>query len=378
MAAMMPSAARKTLTLPAELAPEAVAALRSALLDWYDIHARELPWRVGPARNKAGVRQTPYRVWLSEIMLQQTTVAAVAPRFAAFLKAAKSIDSLADLPVERVMELWAGLGYYARARNLHACAKEVAARGGFPHDLEGLRALPGVGDYTARAIAAIAFDAPFTPVDGNVERVLSRLLQVEEPLPKAKPLFQHLASAFDGGERPGDFAQALMDLGATICTPKAPACARCPWAGSCKASKAGSAGDYPRKIAKMQRPERAGAVAFVTDGTSVLLKRRPETGLLGGMLELPGTEWTQVASGRRALVGAPLPGTASHCGTVKHVFTHFTLYLDVWRVDAADLAAVPFANGLAIPISELDTAALPTVMRKAVALGLGGVTRLPV
>jgi A/G-specific adenine glycosylase len=342
--------------------------LRMALLDWYDRHARVLPWRVGPADVAAGLRQDPYRVWLSEIMLQQTTVAAVAPRFARFLEAAPTVQALAGLPVERVMELWAGLGYYARARNLHACAKQVAEAGGFPQTLAGLTALPGVGDYTARAVGAIAFDLPVTPVDGNVERVLSRLVAVEQPLPRAKPLYARLASAFDGGQRPGDFAQALMDLGATVCTPRAPDCPACPWQDACTARRSGTPDAWPRKAKKGVRPARRGAVVVITDGMSVVLRRRPESGLLGGMLELPGTDWID----QDGPVACPVAGEAIHAGVVQHVFTHFTLQLDVWRLDIADLAG---QAGLVTPIDGLEGAALPTVMRKALAAGLPRSTR---
>jgi A/G-specific adenine glycosylase len=350
--------------------PDTASRLRALLLDWYDGAARTLPWRIGPERTKAGIAQTPYRVWLSEIMLQQTTVAAVAPRFEAFLKAAPSVDALAQMPVEQVLGLWAGLGYYARARNLHACATVVAARGGFPDTLEGLRALPGVGEYTARAIGAIAFGLPLTPVDGNVERVLSRLLRVETPLPRAKPVFQALASSFDGAERPGDFAQALMDLGATVCTPKNPACGRCPWAGQCGGFQAGDAAAFPKKAPKAARPNRAGAVVLVTDGQHALVRRRPERGLLGGMLELPGTDWAVVARPGPAV--APPMDRAVLCGRVKHVFTHFTLHLDVWRLDVANVDEVAPDGGFVMRLDELAAGGLPTLMAKALKIARHG------
>ncbi|MBX6747845.1 MAG: A/G-specific adenine glycosylase, partial [Acetobacteraceae bacterium] len=255
------------------------------LLAWYDRHRRELPWRVA--------EPDPYRVWLSEVMLQQTTVAAVGPRFERFLHRFPSVQALAAAPEAAVMEEWAGLGYYARARNLHACARAVAAAGGFPRDVGGLRALPGIGAYTAAAVAAIAFGEAVVPVDGNVERVVARLFTVEEALPAAKARLAALAQGFmedpAARARPGDFAQGLFDLGATICTPKAPACALCPWRGECAARRRGIQAELPRKAPKRARPLRHGAHFLLTDaGGRLLLRRRPPRGMLGGMLELPG------------------------------------------------------------------------------------------
>ncbi|MFL5235780.1 MAG: A/G-specific adenine glycosylase, partial [Microvirga sp.] len=259
------------------------------LLAWYDRHRRDLPWRA-----KAGVPPDPYRVWLSEIMLQQTTVAAVKPFYERFLQRFPTVARLAEAPVEEVMQAWAGLGYYSRARNLHACAKAVAeGHGGrFPDTEAGLRRLPGIGAYTAAAIAAIAFDRPAAAVDGNVERVVSRLFLVETPLPKAKPAIRDLAEALVPAGRPGDFAQALMDLGATICTPKRPACALCPWMRPCRARAEGLQEAFPRKTPKAEGAVRRGAVfvALRADG-AVLLRTRPPEGLLGGMAEPPTSAW---------------------------------------------------------------------------------------
>ncbi|MBP0466821.1 A/G-specific adenine glycosylase [Roseomonas sp. PWR1] len=297
------------------------------LLAWYDRHRRDLPWRAAP-----GQPRDPYRVWLSEVMLQQTTVAAVGPRFARFLARFPSVQALAAADWAEVAEEWAGLGYYARARNLHACARAVAAAGRFPCNREGLAALPGIGPYTAAAVAAIAFDAPLVPLDGNVERVTARIFRVEDPLPGAKPRLAELAQGFmaDGAAsaRPGDFVQALFDLGATICTPRSPACGICPWQGPCAARAAGVAADLPRKAPKRARPLRHGAHFLLRDAAGrVLLRRRPPRGLLGGMLEVPGTPWRETPwAEAEALPHAPaeapwrrLPGLA------RHGFTHFEL-----------------------------------------------------
>ncbi|MFL4987837.1 MAG: A/G-specific adenine glycosylase, partial [Microvirga sp.] len=274
------------------------------LLAWYDRHRRDLPWRA-----KAGVPPDPYRVWLSEIMLQQTTVAAVKPFYERFLQRFPTVARLAEAPVEEVMQAWAGLGYYSRARNLHACAKAVAeGHGGrFPDTEAGLRRLPGIGAYTAAAIAAIAFDRPAAAVDGNVERVVSRLFLVETPLPKAKPAIRDLAEALVPAGRPGDFAQALMDLGATICTPKRPACALCPWMRPCRARAEELQEAFPRKTPKAEGAVRRGAafVALRADG-AVLLRTRPPEGLLGGMAEPPTSAWAPDYDLARAMLDAPL------------------------------------------------------------------------
>ncbi|MDI3307451.1 MAG: NUDIX domain-containing protein [Acetobacteraceae bacterium] len=344
------------------------------LLAWYDRHRRELPWRVA--------EPDPYRVWLSEVMLQQTTVAAVGPRFERFLQRFPTVQALAAAPEAAVMEEWAGLGYYARARNLHACARAVAAAGGFPRDAGGLRALPGIGAYTAAAVAAIAFGEAVVPVDGNVERVVARLFTVEEALPAAKARLAALAQGFmedpAARARPGDFAQGLFDLGATICTPKAPACALCPWRGECAARRRGIQAELPRKAPKRARPLRHGAHFLLTDaGGRLLLRRRPPRGMLGGMLELPGTPWRESPwEAEEALAHAPLPGLAWRRlpGRARHGFTHFELEMTLF---AAEIPAFDPPPGMeARPLAE-TAAALPTAMRRLLALAesAGGVTK---
>ncbi|HLY80414.1 MAG TPA: A/G-specific adenine glycosylase, partial [Caulobacteraceae bacterium] len=260
--------------------------LRKELLAWYDAHARDLPWRVRPAERARGRRADPYRVWLSEIMLQQTTVPHATPYFLAFTRRWPTVSALAAADDGEVMAAWAGLGYYARARNLIACARVVAERlgGVFPDNEEGLRALPGVGPYTAAAIAAIAFDRPANVVDGNVERVMARLFAVEAPLPGAKAELKRLAETLVTNERPGDWAQALMDLGAMVCTPSSPACLTCPASPDCQGRRTGAPETYPRREAKPERPQRYGAAYVLTSGDRVALVRRPAKGLLGGML----------------------------------------------------------------------------------------------
>ena len=338
------------------------------LLRWYDRHRRVLPWRAGP-----GERSDPYRVWLSEVMLQQTTVAAVRPYYAAFLRRFPTVAALAEAPSEAVMSAWAGLGYYSRARNLHACAMAVVAEHGgqWPDTEEGLRALPGIGPYTAGAIAAIAFDRPSAAVDGNVERVVSRLFRVADPLPGAKVTIRAFALSLVPADRPGDFAQAVMDLGATICTPRRPACALCPWMEPCEARAAGDAETYPRKAPKREGALRLGAafVAVRQDG-AILLRTRPPRGLLGGMAEVPTSTWRATYDPAGALRDAPLQADWRRVpGIVTHVFTHFPLELTVFR------AAVP-ADALALDgmrwtaPATLREEPLPNVMRKVLAHAL--------
>ena len=323
---------------------------------WYDAHARVMPWRVGPADRAAGVRADPYHVWLSEVMLQQTTVAAVRDYFRRFLARWPTVHDLAAAADAEVMGEWAGLGYYARARNLLACARAVARDHGgrFPDTAEGLRALPGVGPYTAAAVAAIAFDEASVVVDGNVERVCSRLFAVETPLPAAKPELVRLAGLLTPQTRPGDHAQAMMDLGATICTPRKPACGICPLLGLCAGQVAGLAADLPRKQAKAPKPTRAGVVWIVRrpDG-AVLVEQRPDRGLLGGMLGFPGDAWDG-AGGK-----APLNAPWRDAGEVRHTFTHFHLVL---RVMTATAAGNPERGAFMTDFRPDD---LPTLMQKA-------------
>ncbi|MBF0130099.1 MAG: A/G-specific adenine glycosylase [Alphaproteobacteria bacterium] len=334
--------------------------LTKALLGWYDRHRRVLPWRALP-----GERVDPYRVWLSEIMLQQTTVAAVVPYFEAFVERWPTVDALAAAELDQVLRAWAGLGYYGRARNLHRCARLVSlSGGGFPDDETALRALPGIGPYTAAAIAAIAFGRPAPVVDGNVERVSSRLFAVTDPLPAARTALTSLVSALVPPDRPGDFAQAAMDLGATVCTPRNPACVLCPWSASCAGRLQGIAATLPRKREKPPRPTRHGIVFWITrrDGT-VLLRRRPEKGLLGGMMEFPSTPWREGAwTLVEAAAEAPLfLDWRLLPGEVRHGFTHFQLNLSV-----AVGGATPrqHARGVWARLDRLEAHALPTLMRK--------------
>lgn len=316
----------------------------------------------------------PYRVWLSEIMLQQTTVTAVIPYYEAFLMRFPTVDALAAAPVEDVMAAWAGLGYYARARNLHACARAVVALGKFPRDLAGLRALPGIGPYTATAIGAIAFGIPGIPVDGNVERVFSRVFAITEALPAAKPAIRAAAEAMVGRDRaararPSDFAQALFDLGATICTPTKPACALCPWRAGCAGHAKGIAETLPRKVAKAERPHRFGVHFWLEDFSGqVLLRRRATSGLLGGMTELPGTEWRALAwPAEAALALAPMAANWRAAGMVRHGFTHFTLDIALYAARVQRIEAEGFLR----PIAALAEEALPSVMRKCVRMAIG-------
>jgi A/G-specific adenine glycosylase len=314
------------------------------------------------------MRTDAYRVWLSEIMLQQTTVAAVKDYFARFVGLWPTVETLAAAPLDDVLKAWAGLGYYARARNLHACARLVVSRyeGRFPDTEAGLRELPGVGPYTAAAIAAIAFDRQAAAVDGNVERVMARLYAVDTPLPQAKPTIRDLALELVPRDRPGDFAQALMDLGATICTPRAANCLICPWTSACLARQRGLTDVLPRKAAKPAQPLRVGIAFWVERDGHVLLRRRPERGLLGGMMEIPSTDW-QSQLPHKPLEAAPVAARWRHkAGRIEHVFTHFRLELEIWRAFALQDATVPDGNYRWVPVSELAGEALPSVMRKIV------------
>jgi A/G-specific adenine glycosylase len=343
----------------------------AGLLAWYDRHRRRLPWRALP-----GEAADPYKVWLSEIMLQQTTVTAVAPYYAKFLARFPCLHALAEADIEDVRKLWAGLGYYARARHLHACAQAVVARhrGTFPAAEEDLLALPGIGPYTAAAVAAIAFGRPASPVDGNVERVIARLYAVEDALPSAKLAIRALAERLRPPQRPGDFAQAMMDLGATICTPKNPACGLCPFMGACTARRRGDPETFPRKAKKREGRLRRGAafVALRADG-HLLVRTRPAKGLLGGMTEVPTTAFRADFDEVGALAHAPCfpaqrGSTGNSCwrrvaGVVTHVFTHFPLELVVYRMQVPRAALAP--DGMRwISACDIPGAALPSLMRK--------------
>ncbi|MDZ4052943.1 MAG: A/G-specific adenine glycosylase [Phenylobacterium sp.] len=339
--------------------------IRHSLLSWYDAHARDLPWRTGPAAGQGGVRSDPYRVWLSEVMLQQTTVPHAAPYFLKFTARWPTVSDLAAAPDDEVMAAWAGLGYYARARNLLACARAVANDHGgvFPDTEAALRALPGLGPYTAAAVAAIAFDEATNVVDGNVERVMARLFAVEQPLPDAKPELKRLAATLVRDHRLGDWAQAMMDLGATVCRPKSPLCDRCPLTGACAGLATGAPEIYPRKSAKAARPRRHGVAYILTRGEEVALVRRPPKGLLGGMLGLPTSDWRAAAwSDEEALADAPVQADWRSAGEVEHVFTHFSLTLRLLRAEGA-------AEGV-IWTARRDLDALPSVFLKAARAGL--------
>jgi A/G-specific adenine glycosylase len=340
------------------------------LLDWYDRHRRRLPWRA-----PAGERPDPYQVWLSEIMLQQTGVKTVGPYFLKFLARWPDVASLGRASQDDVLRMWAGLGYYSRARNLHACAVAVLRDhgGAFPDTEEGLRQLPGIGPYTAAAIGAIAFDIRTMPVDGNIERVVSRLYAVQEPLPQAKPRIQELAATLLGPSRAGDSAQALMDLGSSICTPKKPACALCPLNDDCAARARGDQETFPRKAPKKSGELRRGAAFVVTRGDELLVRTRPEKGLLGGMTEVPGSTWLAGQDDKAALKQAPaLKGVARwhrKAGVVTHVFTHFPLELAVHTATVPARTRAP--DGMRwVPIATLADEALPNVMRKVIAHAL--------
>jgi A/G-specific adenine glycosylase len=325
------------------------------LLAWYDRHARTLPWRSPPGTPAPG----PYRVWLSEVMLQQTTVAAVKPYFERFTSRWPTVQALAAAHDAELMAAWAGLGYYSRARNLLACARAIADEheGRFPRSAAELRRLPGIGDYTAAAIAAIAFDQPATVVDGNVERVIARLSAIATPLPAARPLIRTRAAELTPTGRSGDYAQAMMDLGATICTPRKPACATCPVRAHCRAFVEGCADAFPVKLPRAARPHRRGFAYWIEEDGRVLLVTRPAKGLLGGMRALPVSDWAEsprLAEGDWDLIETP----------VRHIFTHFSLDLTVARGRSDTF------DGEWWPVERLSAAGLPTLFDKAARLAL--------
>lgn len=337
---------------PTEIAP--------LLLEWYDAHGRSLPWRKRPGEG----RQDPYRVWLSEVMLQQTTVAAVGAYYAKFLDRWPSVEALAAADDAEVMAAWAGLGYYARARNLLACARAVAGMGGaFPDDEAGLRALPGLGAYTAAAVAAIAFDQRAVVVDANVERVASRLFAIAEPLPGSRPAIRLAAETVTPDERPGDFAQAIMDLGATVCTVRNPRCLICPLAGACAARATGEPEMFPAKAPKKAKPQRKGRAFWIERDGAVLLVRREGKGMLGGMRALPDDGWSSRGDGAGM---PPIAADWRSLGIVRHGFTHFDLDLQLMLAQDADFATLPAGEWW--PIADLAAAGLPTLFARAALL----------
>jgi A/G-specific adenine glycosylase len=335
---------------------------RSAdLLTWYDAHARLMPWRVSPDDRASGILPDPYFVWLSEVMLQQTTVSAVKAYFIKFTSKWPTVAALAAADDADVMAAWAGLGYYARARNLLKCARVVANKldGAFPRTEAELIKLPGIGPYTAAAVSSIAFDAPATVLDGNVERVISRIYAVKDPLPSSKEQLRSLAAGLTPKQRAGDYAQAIMDLGATLCTPRSPSCSICPWVDGCQARAKGIESELPKKTPKPKKPTRVGVayLAMQNDG-SVLLERRPDKGLLGGMLGWPGSEWAVEQTDHSAPLEADWITLNE---VVRHTFTHFHLELTVKK--AADATGRPTA-GEFVKRTQFKPSDLPTVMRK--------------
>jgi A/G-specific adenine glycosylase len=358
--------------------PEMVTGRPELLLAWYDRHRRRLPWRP-----PAGERADPYKVWLSEIMLQQTGVKTVGPYFEKFVARWPDVAALGSASLDDVLRMWAGLGYYSRARNLHACAVAVLRdRGGvFPDTEEGLRELPGIGPYTAAAIAAIAFGRRTMPVDGNIERVVSRLFAIEDVLPQAKPLIQQFATTLLGPSnagrvesRAGDSAQAVMDLGASICTPKKPACVLCPLNDDCVSRRRGDQETFPRKAAKKAGALRRGAAFVVTRGDELLVRSRPEKGLLGGMTEVPNSDWLAGQDDETSLKQAPALKSATRwhrkAGVVTHIFTHFPLELVVYTASVPSRTKAP-DGARWVAIATLEDEALPNLMRKVIAHGLG-------
>ncbi len=345
------------------------AKLRNSLLHWYGQNGRALPWRVRPIDRAAGKQPVPYHVWLSEIMCQQTRIQAVLPYFAKFLAKWPDIEALAAADLDAVYQQWAGLGYYARARNLHACARQIVQQGAFPNTEENWLELPGIGPYTAAAIMAILHGAPTNVVDGNVERVMARLFAVTEALPGAKTILRTRAAALVGRRHCGDYAQGLMDLGAMVCTPKSPDCTVCPWQKSCQARARGNPAQYPFRTVKPKRPTRYGTVFVMVHDGHVYLQKRAEKGLLGGMSEVPGTPWLDEKwTLELALSHAPYVANWVQKGEIRHIFSHFSLHLCVQVCDMSH--AHDFETGWWARLDDLDNQALPSVMRKALAKGL--------
>ncbi|MEL7429345.1 MAG: A/G-specific adenine glycosylase [Pseudomonadota bacterium] len=340
------------------------------LLEWYRAHARAMPWRIPPHDHLQGVRADPYRVWLSEIMLQQTQVATVKDYFLKFVALWPDVEDLAAADLEDVLKAWAGLGYYSRARNLKKCADQIVQEHGgrFPQTPEGLKALPGIGDYTAAAIASIAFDVPEPVVDGNIERVISRYFRVETPFPKAKVQTRDWVAKVLDRNAPGEFAQAMMDLGATVCTPKKPSCMLCPLSADCGGRLKGDAETFPRKLPKKEKPTRTGA-AFVllNSRDEVFLCKRGDSGLLAGMTQVPTTNWTASQDGTVDTCEAPVTADWQNAGIARHTFTHFHLQLTVYKAVANKQ---PGIEGWWCPARGIRSEALPKVMLKAIDIAL--------
>ncbi len=348
--------------------------LSATLLAWYDVHARDLPWRTGPADVARGLRTDPYRVWLSEIMLQQTTVSAVKDYYLKFLRFWPNVLALADADEEDVLKAWAGLGYYSRARNLHKAARQIADQhnGIFPQSFDELIKLAGIGRYTAAAIASIAFDRPEPVVDGNVERVFSRVFAIATPLPAAKSEIYARVAAEMAGHRPGDFAQACMDLGATLCSPKRPKCMQCPLRNQCAALRKGDPENYPVKVPKAVKPKRYGAAFVAVDVTgAILLNKRSDKGLLAGMTSVPTSAWDARTDGATDVTAAPFVGDWQPCGSIRHVFTHFELELFVFKAHIGNSATTPVGHWWS-PADVVSSEALPTVMKKAIEAAIVG------
>lgn len=329
-------------------------------MQWYDAQGRTLPWRIRPEDRANGARPDPYAIWLSEVMSQQTTLPHATPYWRAFLMAFPKVTDLANAERDLVLSMWAGLGYYARARNLHKCAALVRDdyAGVFPTDEAALLKLPGIGPYTAATIAAICADEATNIVDGNVERVISRVFTYDQPLPKGRKGLRELAGRLVRAERPGDYGQALMDLGATVCTPKSPKCQTCPWSKHCQAHHAGTETDYPKKVKKTPTPIRYGYAYVLCSGDKVLVQKRPDKGLLGGMLGVPTSKWDEMPKDHSA---APMKRNWEKVGEIKHVFTHFELRLEVFVAEVDEMFEGEWIE---------DFRGLPTVFRKVVACGL--------
>ncbi|PHR60600.1 MAG: A/G-specific adenine glycosylase [Robiginitomaculum sp.] len=346
-----------------------VTKLRQSLLDWYDVQGRELPWRIRPEDRAVGVIANPYPIWLSEIMCQQTRIQTVIPYHAKFIARWPDVQALAAASQDEVYGQWAGLGYYARARNLHNCARQIAAAGQFPDHEQGWLDLPGIGPYTAAAMMAILYDVPTNVVDGNVERVMARLFAVQNPLPGAKPELRKLAHSLITDQRSGDYAQAIMDLGALVCTPKSPKCGTCPWMKSCAAHEKGNPGQFPLRTAKPPRPERFGMVFVLQNENQILLQKRPEKGLLGGMSQVPGTPWNdRIWTVAEAHAFAPCAGDWQKMGEIRHVFTHFSLNVQVMHLQVGD--RLNPSDGWWAQIDRLGQAALPSLYKKVLGLCL--------